>query len=208
MISKDTTTDGGNIPDSQINAQIDVLNADFSSTGLTFTLAGVSRTVNPDWYSNAGPGSTQERAMKRALRKGGAATLNVYSLGRIPTPNGNLLGHGTFPADYLRNPSNDGVLLLFSTLPGSSLAPYNLGRTLSSETGHWTGLYNAFQGGCTPPGDYVADTPAMAKAFIGCPVGRNSCPKRPGLDPIRFCDGGEAARGETCPCGCGDTGLG
>ena len=65
----------GNVSDRIIRDQIRVLNATFGgfeggyATGFGFTLAGVTRTVNADWFY-AGPGN-DERAMKRALHRAG-----------------------------------------------------------------------------------------------------------------------------------------
>lgn len=180
VISKDTTAAGGNIPDSAISAQISALNSGFSGSGLSFVLAGTNRIVNSDWFNNVAPGTVQQNNMKSALRVGGVTTLNLYSVGFTGS---GLLGYATFPSSYASNPVDDGVVFLFSSVPGGSTANFNQGKTVTHEVGHWVGLYHTFQGGCTGSGDFVSDTPAEASPASGCPTGRDTC-STTGVDPI------------------------
>jgi hypothetical protein len=184
VVSSGTTASQGNISDQTINSQMNVLNNAFSQWGWTFNLVATTRTVNSTWYNNCYGSS--ESAMKSALRQGSADDLNVYTC----NPSGGILGYATFPSSYNSAPSKDGVVLLYSSLPGGSAAPYNEGDTGTHEVGHWMGLYHTFQGGCarnaTSGGDLVADTPAEKSPAYGCPTGRDSCTgsRFPGLDPI------------------------
>ncbi|KAL1946598.1 hypothetical protein VTO73DRAFT_14702 [Trametes versicolor] len=183
VISKDSTTAGGNIPDSQIASQISALNTHYASSGLAFALANTSRTVNSQWFAQVGPDSSLQTTMKKSLRKGGAAALNVYTVGFTSGSGEGLLGYSTFPSDYASDPTDDGVVILFSSLPGGSTANYNEGKTLTHEAGHWVGLYHTFQGGCSGSGDLVSDTPPEASSASGCPTGRDTC-SGGGVDPI------------------------
>lgn len=123
------------VPDKQIQSQITTLNADYKGSGYAFHLASTSRTLNADWFNNAGPGTSQQSAMKQQLRKGDATALNVYTVGFTTGPDAGLLGYATFPYSYASDPSDDGVVVLYSSLPGGTSSNYNLGRTLTHEIG-------------------------------------------------------------------------
>jgi len=60
-----------------------VMNSAYASAGITWVLGGTTRTVNADWFNNAAPSTSQQTAMKKALRQGGANALNVYTVGYV-----------------------------------------------------------------------------------------------------------------------------
>ncbi len=178
VVRSGTAVSQGNIPDSWIQNQINVLNAAYSGTGFQFTLASIDRTTNSQWYTGC-YSSGRERQMKQALRIDPANNLNVYSC----RPSGGILGYAYYPNSYAESSYYHGVVLLDQSLPGGNASPYNLGDTATHEVGHYLGLYHTFQGGCANPGDSVSDTPAEASAAYGCPSGRNTCSSA-GNDPI------------------------
>jgi hypothetical protein len=177
VIRKGTGVANGDITTTMITNQINVLKNAYASWGWNFNLDTTTRTTNTTWYN--GCYGSSETAMKNALRQGTADDLNIYSC----NPSGGILGYATFPSSYSGAPKKDGVVILYSSVPGGTAAPYNLGDTATHEVGHWMGLYHTFQGGCSGNGDFVSDTPAEASAAFGCPTGRNTCSST-GSDPI------------------------
>ena len=168
----------GQLSDADIQNQLDVMNAAFSVHGITFSNAGIDRTDNATLYRMT-MGSAAERQAKTALGRQQDTHLNFYTAGI----GGSLLGWATFPSELAGDPVRDGVVILTSSLPGGASPPYDQGKTAVHEIGHWLGLYHTFEGGCTPPGDEVDDTPFEATENVGpADPNRDTCPQ-PGKDP-------------------------
>ena len=99
-----------------------------------------------------------------------------------------LLGYAQFPSNSGLQGLNtnggdantDGVVVLYSSVGSvanpSSGGPYNLGRTLTHEVGHWLGLRHIWgdSSACTND-DFCADTPDATNSNGGCPT-VDSCP--------------------------------
>jgi len=182
IVSQGTGIANGDVPQSMIDAQVRVLNDSFSgatggaNTPFRFTLAGVKRRTNATLFNNC----DNDEAGLHVGRVGGAETLNIFTCNSEA-----YFGWAYYPWWYADDPGRDSVNLDFSTLPGSTGAPFNTGDTAAHEVGHWLGLYHTFEGGCAEPGDHVSDTPAEGTPHYGCPSGLDSCPSMPGLDPLR-----------------------
>jgi PKD repeat protein len=112
----------------------------------------------------------------------------VVDLNEVVAGGGQLLGYAQFPSQSnlpgipAASPaSTDGVVIDYRSFGNASkgnfptMRPtYNLGRTLSHETGHWLGLRHIW-GDANCGDDFCADTPPQASASSGCPTGRVSC---------------------------------
>lgn len=111
-----------------------------------------------------------------------------------------LLGYAQFPdASGLNgldasggDANTDGVVANYSTFGSSDYgtfllnAPFDKGRTMTHEVGHWLGLKHIWGDGtnCNTNTDYCADTPVAKNENYGCVAGTNTCPASPGLDMI------------------------
>ena len=99
-----------------------------------------------------------------------------------------LLGYAQFPSQSnlpgipTSGPaSTDGVVVNYRSFGNAEKgnfptmqAPYNLGRTLTHEVGHWLGLRHIW-GDANCGDDFCGDTPPQASESRGCQVGRVSC---------------------------------
>ncbi|WP_138990707.1 M43 family zinc metalloprotease [Larkinella sp. C7] len=100
-----------------------------------------------------------------------------------------LLGYAQFPSQSTLpglSPnsgagSTDGVVIRYQSFGNAEKgnfpvmqAPYNLGRTLTHEVGHWLGLIHIW-GDANCGNDFVDDTPTQASESRGCQKGRVSC---------------------------------
>uniref|UniRef100_A0A8H7K5Z9 Peptidase M43 pregnancy-associated plasma-A domain-containing protein n=1 Tax=Bionectria ochroleuca TaxID=29856 RepID=A0A8H7K5Z9_BIOOC len=146
---------------SVLHRQFAVLLKSYLPYGITFHLKGTTETINDKWSLDK-----DEMGMKRALRAGGYRTLNIYYVEDLHGD----LGYCYYPTDAPQGSEDfyrDGCSVLSSTVPGARWP-----------TSAWA------RRGCVGDNDLVDDTPAQASASAGCPKGRDSCPLKPGLDPI------------------------
>ncbi|MDQ3264200.1 MAG: zinc metalloprotease [Myxococcota bacterium] len=179
VITKGAGPKNGDVSQEQIEAQIKVLNDAYKDAGFQFNLVEVDRTKNAKWYTGQ-PGTSAETDMKSTLRKGDSEALNIYST----SPSGGLLGWATFPSDYKDFPKDDGVVILNTSLPGGTSAPYNEGDTATHEVGHWMGLHHTFNQPGLPDNDSVSDTPEHEVNYGKPPETTDTVPGKPGNDPV------------------------
>jgi hypothetical protein len=141
--------------------------------------------VNNTWFADGG-------SYWNTLAWDPTRYINIYS----NNASGNL-GYVPFlPADgggSLVGTAQDRVVVLWDTIGRNSPfgPPYDQGRTVAHEVGHYLGLEHTFTGSCAVPtspacysnGDLICDTPPQSSQTFGCPVGATSCSGA--LNPIR-----------------------
>ncbi|MES2286060.1 MAG: T9SS type A sorting domain-containing protein [Bacteroidota bacterium] len=104
-------------------------------------------------------------------------------LGYATFPNPGSSGLGGLGAPY-GSSTSDGVVILNTAFgnTGTAAAPYNKGRTVTHEIGHWVGLRHIWgDGSCA--NDFCNDTPTQQASNYGCPSFPNvTCSNSPNGD--------------------------
>lgn len=181
-----------NLSEAQIYSQIDVLNEDYRRqnnnlhlVNLPFTAADVKiefclAKVDPLGQYTHGITRTQTNQediginntyfnIKPAWNRDEYLNIWVGDFGN------NIAGQAYPPG----SPANlDGVMIDYTNFGrvGNLQSPYDLGRTLTHEVGHWLGLYHPW--GLNPScsnDDLVSDTPNQSEIYYGCPGTKFSC---------------------------------
>lgn len=196
------------VTDAMIMNQFNVLNRDFSGlnpdstnipavweplrghSNIQFVMAqrtpddeatnGIHRVTS----ATQSPGPTDNDPIKSALL-GGADAWDPTKYFNIWVGNftrSDLLGYSSYPIGTPEHDGEDinqqGIVVNASTLPGGSLAPFNRGRTLVHEAGHFFWLRH-ITGDQTCGDDFpgtpsLDDTPKQSALTDGCPTGNQS----------------------------------
>ena len=160
------------------------------STVVWDSLPGITRANSPETnhiYGNV----TSETNLKAIDYLPSDRYLNIWVVKTISGGSGGVAGYATYPGAV--PPTLDGIVMRYDVFGSNYIPAYGSaftllpsndnGKILTHEVGHYLNLYHPFQGGCTPPGDQVADTPPEQVNHAGCPAAPvTSCTAAP--DPI------------------------
>lgn len=182
-----------NITDAQVQSQIDVLNEDYQllnadNVNVPSLFSGLKANVQinfclakQDPNGVATTGITRTTTTKtsfgtndavKKVSSGGKAPWNTAAYMNLWVCNigGGILGYAQFPGGPA---ATDGVVIDYRYLGrnGSSVAPFNKGRTATHEVGHYLNLYHIWgdDGTACTGSDLVSDTPNQADENYGCP---------------------------------------
>lgn len=188
----------GAISDQLVQSQIDILNEDFRAlagtpgapgldTGIEFFLAtedpdgfsttGITRSTRTQWFNDSGN-------YKSSLAWDPNLYLNIYT-----NTAGGFLGYvESLPSDdngFHVGKAQDGVVVHWEAFGRNSPGgpPYDQGRTLTHEVGHYLGLFHPFEDlgqdtdqcisadspDCYSNGDLICDTGVSNEPQFGCP---------------------------------------
>jgi hypothetical protein len=195
-----------NIADEQVQSQITVMNQDYrrmagtpgfnsNTVGADIQIEFVLAKVDPNGNPTNGINrvnlcqafwemGTIDSTVKPSTIWDPTQYMNMWSVNFGGTSL-DLLGYAQFPSTGTATANTDGVVAGYNFFGSSSIypaasvtAPYNRGRTMTHEVGHFLGLYHTFQGACSgenaTAGDFCADTPAVRVPNYGCtPI--NTC---------------------------------
>lgn len=189
------TSGTGDIADSMVESQIDILNEDFLALAGTpgepgydgqirFQLAtvdpggnptnGITRHSNNNWYNDSG-------SYWNTIAWDPDEYMNIYTLG-APGGDTGILGYVPWlPHVGAPGSASDRIVIGWRFFGRNSPGgQYNQGRTATHEVGHYLGLYHTFDGGCGSAscyttGDRICDTEAESSPQFNCPGSDSSC---------------------------------
>lgn len=195
-----TEEDENLITDEIVDAQWKVLHESFAKYNVNLVLNSTERVVDNLTghsfliYEGTDKGwvyhEEEEKEYFKSTRKGGYDAMNLYFFSKYSP---GATGYCNWPTIIAEGDNDtfglDSCQLSAMTMPGITVEQggfeeWNLGHLAVHEAGHWFGLNHTFAGGCSAPGDFVADTPAQRTEIYGCPIGSDSCPDSLGVDPI------------------------
>jgi hypothetical protein len=189
---RNRNTDGTLVPAAfqplRSDMQVEFVPASIDPNGNVMAEPGIDRVNRNTKGWNAPPyGSTTSLSyIENTIKPGSYWDPNRYINIWVMNLGGGLLGYAQFPDNTANlgglsglggSAATDGVVILYVAFGrvGTLAAPYNKGRTLTHELGHWFGLRHIWgdderlSDTCSGS-DYADDTPNQAVQNYGCPT--------------------------------------